>query len=351
MASRQFIGSWSVAVPPFALNQSEGERFLREHYGDKIGARSLNVIGKVFNHPSVQQRYFAFSDPSCLINENPDERIERFTTEAVKLSSKAAIEAMDKVGVEKDEITGVVVNTCTGYICPGLSTYLVEGLKLKRTARVYDLVGSGCGGAIPNLQLSQALLKEGNGDKILSVSVEICSATFQMADNLSLIISNAIFGDGAAAAVVWNQPRGLALLSSVSHHAPEYRDDIRFVYRNGRLHNQLSLRLPKLVGKAVGRLVADLLQQNRLQREDIAHWVIHPGGENIIAAIKSELNLSEEHLQPTRDVLANYGNMSSATVWFILDRVKDKIMPGEYLVVIAFGAGFSSHAYLLQSGS
>lgn len=347
----QFIGSWSVAVPETVLKQPEAARHLAGHYGDKISPRSLNVLNKVFNHPAVQQRHFAFDVIGTLFDETQDKRMERFTREAVHLSSKAAAGALRQAGVPSDEITGLVLNTCTGYVCPGLSTYLIDELKLKRSVRVYDLVGSGCGGAIPNLQLSQALLKESNGDKMLSVSVEICSATFQMADDLSLIISNAIFGDGAAAAVIWNKPKGLALVSSATRHATEYRDDIRFIYRNGQLHNQLSLRLPELAGRLVSLLVNDFLKQNNLCLADIAHWIIHPGGENIISAIKNELNLSDSQVQPTRTVLANYGNMSSATVWFILEQVKKLIKPDEYIMLIAFGAGFSAHAYLLKSES
>jgi predicted naringenin-chalcone synthase len=343
------IGAWSVAVPPFCLKQAEAENFLMENYGADMSPRARKVLGKVFNHPSVQKRYFGFEQPAELVRENPDSRMERFTRESLKLSVEATRGALSQAGLHKDEISAVVLNTCTGYICPGLSTYLVEALNLKRGTRTYDLVGSGCGGAIPNLQLSRSLLKDFPEGKILSVSVEICSATFQMKDDLSLIISNAIFGDGAAAAILWNQPRGLSLIDSVSHHVPEYREDIRFVYKDGQLHNQLSSRLPELAGKAVGTTVNDLLRQNSLRREDISHWVIHPGGENIIAAVQEELGLSAAQIHPTRNVLANFGNMSSATVWFILDHIRESIKPDEYMVMLAFGAGFTAHAFLLKS--
>lgn len=348
-SAKHFIGSWAVASPPLVIDQREAEAFLKKHYSDQLSHKTLNVLGKIFKHPSVRKRHFALDKPEIFLNENPDEKIERFSREALKLSSQAATLAMKKAGLKNSDITGIVVNTCTGYICPGLSTYLVEKLGLNRNIPAYDLVGSGCGGAIPNLQICQSLLKEDRPEAILSISVEICSTTFQMEDDLSLIISNAIFGDGAAAAVVWNRPQGLEMIASASRYAPEYREDIRFIHRNGQLYNQLSLRLPKLVAKTVSALIIDFLKEQGLNFKDIRHLVLHSGGEKIIEAVKMELGLSEKQLQATRTVLADYGNLSSVTVWFGLEQIKERIKPGELCLMIAFGAGLSAHVYMLKA--
>lgn len=345
----QYIGAWDTASPELMIRQEEGAAFLKQHYSGKLNKRAMAVLSKVFGHPSVKQRYFAIPEPGGLLNEDPDARIARFTSESIKLSGQAAGKALRRTGLDIADVDALVVNTCTGYICPGLSTYLLESLGARRDARAYDLVGSGCGGAIPNLQLCQSLLLNGSLHNILSVSVEICSATFQMGNDLSLIISNALFGDGAAAAVVWDRPQGLRLLDSASRFAPEYREDIRFVHRGGQLHNQLSTRLPELASKTVGQVARDLLTRNRLTRDDISHWIIHPGGENVITAVRDELGLTDRHVSLTRQVLAEYGNMSSATVWFILRQAKPLIKAGENILMIAFGAGLSAHAYLLRS--
>lgn len=348
MTTKQFIGAWTVASPPLVVKQTDGLAFLKEHYAGQLKPRTLDIMTKVFNHSSVLQRHYALDKPEDILENDPDKKIERFTKEAIKLSTQAAQAAMKEASIEIDEITAIVLNTCTGYICPGLSTYLVESLGLKRDVAAYDLVGSGCGGAVPNLQICQSLLRDPQQQTVISISVEICSATFQIKDDLSLIISNALFGDGAAAAIVWNKPRGLSLLASRSRYAPEYRDDIRFIYREGQLHNQLSKRLPTLVGRTVLSLVTDFLKSQKLSFEDINHWVIHPGGENIIEAVKNELNLKEEQLVATRAILSNFGNMSSATVWFILDYIKKDLKPGDYCLMLTFGAGFSAHIFLLQ---
>ncbi|MCC6347734.1 MAG: type III polyketide synthase, partial [Nitrospirales bacterium] len=240
-----------------------------------------------------------------------------------------------------------------GYICPGISTYLIGKLGLPSRTRAYDLVGGGCGGAIPNLQLAAALAGGRRGGTALSIAVEICSATFQMGDEMSLIISNALFADGAAAAVLGDGGRtgGYEVVASSSHYAPEYRDDIRYIHKKGQLHNRLSLRLPGLVKRAVSRVVEELLGPLSLRIGEIRHWALHPGGEKIINAVREELGLSEEQIGPVRTVLSEFGNLSSPTVWYVLEEIERRgIEKGEWCVMLAFGAGLSAHACLLRKG-
>lgn len=344
-----FVDGISTALPPLAMAQEEGAAFLKENYAGRLRPGSIKLMEKVFAHPSVKNRRFAFSDAGSLVDEDPDKRAERFARWALRLSAEAGRAALKKAGLAAGDISGLVVNTCTGYLCPGISTYLIEEMALSRSIKAYDLVGSGCGGALPNLQLAAALAKERPGGAVLSVSVEICSCTFQMGDGASLIISNALFGDGAAAAVVRARPGGFEMVSSLSRFAPEYREDIRFVHRNGQLHNQLSARLPGLAAGTAGSLAEELLAANGLGRGDISRWAVHPGGENVIKAVQERLALADGDLRYTRKVLAGLGNMSSATVWFILEEMeRDGLRPGELVVMLAFGAGLSAHACLLR---
>jgi predicted naringenin-chalcone synthase len=343
------VASVGLAVPAMDVRQQESFDYLVDHFSGVLRRRSLSLMRKLFDHPSIQKRHFAIDDPASFFSESPDARIDRFTKSSIDLSSQAILRALAKVGLSTDDLFAVVVNTCTGYICPGISTYLVEKLGLKRNIRVYDLVGSGCGGAIPNLEIAESLL-ENSGDKVVaSISVEVCSATFQMGDDLSLLVSNALFGDGAAAAVLWNRPQGLELVASSSCYVPEDREAIRFVYKRGHLHNQLSTSLPHLVKKAVARVADDLLSPRSLSTGDIMHWAIHTGGEKIISTIRDELGLSEAQVGPTRKILLDYGNMSSPTVFFVLDELLNSGMsPGEWCMMLAFGAGLSAHGFLLR---
>lgn len=350
-SQRICLGSVAVATPPYKVNQSQAEEFLIKAYSDKLSKKNLAILRKIFTHPSIVQRHLALDDLNGLINEHPDNRIARFTRWAVDLSSQAILKALTAAGLTPHDVSGLVVNTCTGYLCPGISTYLIEKLCLSDKTRAHDLVGSGCGGGIPNLQICEDMAKGSDKGVIVGVSVEICSATFQMADDLSLIISNALFADGASATVLWRRSEGLELIASSSYYEPESRDNIRYLYKNGQLHNQLSVSIPELAGKAVTRVVADLLKRRGLAPNDIQHWAFHPGGEKVINAIRDELGLLEGHLQATRTILAKFGNMSSPTVFFVLREILDNrsIQSGEWCVMVAFGAGLSAHAFLLRA--
>lgn len=342
------IGSVAVSVPPFTANQSEADDFFTKHYSARISPRMLSLMHKVFAHPAILRRRFAIDSPECLVDEDPDLRIGRFTRWSIELSAQAALKALEKIDVPAGRITCLVVNTCTGYICPGISTYLIERLGLPSRIKAYDLVGSGCGGAIPNLQIAASQI-HGEDDIVLSVSVEICSATFQMGDDLGLILSNAIFGDGAAAAVLWKRPEGIEVGSFSSRYVPGLRDHIRYVHKKGALHNKITTQLPQLVKKEAAAVVGDLLAPLNLKTGEIRHWALHTGGDKIISEVKKELGLSEDQLRATRAVLSEYGNMSSPTVWFVLRELLDQGMEkGEWCMMLAYGAGLSAHACLLR---
>jgi len=343
-----YLASFACVVPPHGTDQKAAAELMKQLFTQKLTKRSLGLIRATFSHPSIQKRHFAMDDPASVVDESPDQRIARFTEQSIELSSQAVTKALDQAGLDVQDVTALIVNTCTGYICPGISTYLLERLGLAGTTRVYDLVGSGCGGAIPNLQLAEALVKS-LGGVVVSVSVEICSSVFQMGDDLSLILSNALFADGAAAAIFWDKPEGFELVGSAGRYVPEHREEIRFVHKQGQLHNQLSTDLPDLVQQAAAAVVSDLLSAQGLNTRDIRHWAFHTGGEKIINAVGDAVGVSDEQLRATRTVLAHYGNMSSPTVWFVLEEiVRNGILAGELCAMVAYGAGLSAHACLLR---
>ena len=348
--TKAYVASIGLATPPFRIDQSLAGEILEDHAASMLSERSLSIMRKLFAHPSINSRYFAVDDYETMFNEDPDSRIGRFTRWSIALAFEAIMKALDGAGIKVDEVTGLIVNTCTGYICPGISTYLIEKLGLSRNIRAYDLLGSGCGGAIPNMQLADALVKQVDGGAIVSVSVEICSATFQMADDLSLIVSNTLFGDGAAAAVIRQQQGGLEIVDTASYFVPEDREHIRYVHKNGQLHNQLSVTLHTHIRKAAAQVVNSLLSRHSLHMADIPHWALHTGGDKIINSIKDEIGLSEEQVAAARSVLSDYGNMSSPTVFFVLNKlIETGMKKGDLCMMVAFGAGLSAHACLLRN--
>jgi predicted naringenin-chalcone synthase len=340
----------ATATPPYTADQQQAGEFFLRHFSGRLSRRYLETMKKLLTHPSIRQRRFALDDPDCLVEEDPDRRIERFTRWAVDLSAKASLEALERLGLGPRDVTALIVHTCTGYLCPGLTSYLLERLDLSRDIRTYDLVGIGCGGAVPILQAGEEhLLAKGEG-VALCVSVEICSATFQMEEDLGLLMSNTLFSDGAAAAVLWTRAGGLELTASSNRHQPEDREAIRYVYKNGQLYNQLSRSLPQMVNRTVAAAVQNILEPQGLKVADIAHWALHGGGDKIITAVARELGLSEEKLGPTRETLARYGNISSPSALFTLRDILDNgLNPGDWCLMATFGAGLSAHALLLKN--
>ncbi len=353
----KFVGISGIgtASPPLQMTQEQAKSLMLEHFGSQLSPRNRAIMNRVFSHPSIQRRSFAMDRPDEPIEEDQDEKIARFTRWAVDLGCQALQNALSKSGKALKNIKALIVNTCTGYICPGLSTYLSERLHLDPSVRLYDLVGAGCGGAIPNLQLADALVRQmipdddGIDSCVLSVSIEICTATFQMGDDLSLIISNALFGDGAAAICVERIDHGLHVVNFASFLDAAHRDDIRYIYKSGQLYNQLSTDLPEIAGRAVERVVRTLLEPCGLDPTDVHHWAMHSGGEKVIESVRRFLGLPESTMEATRKVLRDHGNMSSPTTIFALDHLMERGMKtGDYCVVVGFGAGMSAHACLLR---
>lgn len=147
-------------------------------YHDVLSERSMDVLEKVFSHPSILTRYVSLDNELDIISlkqEDPDRRMDRFNRWSTALSQQAAVAALAQAGVSASEIREIIVNTCTGYICPGVSTYLLEAMKLDGGVRVFDAVGSGCGGALPNIDLATHSLHANPDGVVLSVAVEVCS--------------------------------------------------------------------------------------------------------------------------------------------------------------------------------
>lgn len=215
----------------------------------------------------------------------------------------------------------------------------------------------GCGAALPGLRQASAQLAARPQAPVAVVCVEICSAAIYDGDAADLVISNAIFGDGAAAVVLRGAAAGEtgagagpALVDFASVTRPEWRESLRFRTEGGRLRNMLSSEVPAQAAAIVPGLVDGLLARHGLARRDISRWILHPGGATILDALRDALALPEEALAAGRAVLRDYGNLSSPSVLFVLRRelAERPARPGERGLLISFGAGFSAHAALLQ---
>jgi alkylresorcinol/alkylpyrone synthase len=278
---------------------------------------------------------------------------QRFARHAPELAAQAASRALENAQIDAAEIDGLVISTCTGYLCPGLSSYVGELLNLPRTVSALDLVGQGCGAAIPNLRAGMALLASGQCRQVLSICVEVCSAAFYLDSDPGVLISACLFGDGAGAAVLGCSPgsNGNARLrwrASSSHTEPADRELLRFEHREGMLRNILGPEVPRVASAHAKTVFQTVAQSERFDRADVCRWLFHPGGRDVLTALRQEFSLGQEAVECSARVLLEYGNISSASLYFVLQAALAANPPSGLWWMSSFGAGFSCHGALLE---
>jgi alkylresorcinol/alkylpyrone synthase len=228
---------------------------------------------------------------------------------------------------------------------------VVEQLGLRRDVQAFDLVGQGCAAALPNLRLAQALLASGQCAHVLSVCVEICSAAMYLDDDPGVLISACLFGDGAGAAVVSRAPQPgvprIAWKDSESLTDPAQRHSLLFEQRNGMLRNILTREVPSLAARHAHQVLQTVLRRAGIERDDITGWIMHAGGRDVLGALERKFGVGNKAFRHSAAILREYGNLSSAFVYFVMQAALKDRVPGGPWWLSSFGAGFSCHGALL----
>jgi alkylresorcinol/alkylpyrone synthase len=348
-----FLAGLGTAAPAQRWTQAQcWDAFVASEYLGRLNGRSQAILRKVLRgNNGICSRHLAFNDLSEAFAIEPDVLDARFAAHAPVVASRAAERALDAAGLRPSDIDAVVISTCTGYLCPGLTSYVTERLGLPADILALDLVGQGCGAAIPNMRISEALIASGRARHVLSACVEICSAAMYLDDDPGVLISACLFGDGAGAAVLSADPvqgvRRIEWKSAGTLINTRDRDELRFERRRGMLRNILTTAVPALAAKHVDQVLTAGLETANLTRDDISGWILHAGGREILAAIRQRLGLSEDETRWSAAILRDYGNVSSPCVYFVLQAALAEQAPGGYWWMSSFGAGFSCHGVLL----
>ncbi|HZD71324.1 MAG TPA: type III polyketide synthase [Actinomycetes bacterium] len=278
------------------------------------------------------------------------ERMRAFPTAARRLGAEAARRALERAGPRAAaEVGDLIVVSCTGYAGPGLDVHLAADLGLSQRVRRLALGHMGCHAALPALRTASALV-DAFGERALVVCVELCSLHLQPATSRQEAVSQALFGDGAAAALIGGGPGGPGIVGARTVTLGGSEDRMGWLIGDHGFRMWLSPRVPAIVDRSVGGVVHELLDPHGLDPGEVDHWVVHPGGPEILDRVQRRLGLSDAQLAPSREVLLDGGNRSSATVLFILEAVvaSGELRPGQWLVVLAFGTGLTMEALLLR---
>ncbi len=333
-----YLQSLATAFPPHAFTQAECFQILNDSGAvDGLRGRSRELLRKVLTGDSgIETRRFSDPDLARTFGRDAGQLHQHFEQHAPRLASEALLKACDLASLKPSGIDALLVCTCTGYLCPGLSSYISEILGLRPNAFLQDLLGLGCGAALPLLETARGLLAANPTATIATVAVEISSAAFYLNDEPGVLISLCLFGDGAAAAIWKGETQGgqFRFQNFRTIHKPEHREKIRFVNVGGRLKNQLHREVPELAADAVSELFG-------MRSGTPEHLIAHTGGRDVIEAI--ERVIPTHRLDATREVLRRYGNISSPSVLTALEYSLSTDPESENLWLTAFGAGFAAH--------
>ena len=333
-----FLQTIASAFPENEISQKDCWEMLRNSDAlDGIKPRSREMLEKILLGDSgILTRRFAYDDLARVLTLDAEGLHNSFEQAAPRLAARAAATALEKSGHAPAQVDALFVCSCTGYLCPGLSSYVSELLGIRSGAYLQDLLGLGCGAALPMLESASAYIALHPEATVVTVAVEVCSAAFYLDDDPGVLISLCLFGDGAAAAVWKGRDAGgqLHMRNFQTIHLPEHREKIRFVNSGGKLKNQLHRSVPALAASAVKELFG-----RRSSNPD--RILSHTGGRDVIESL--ETALPGYPLAETREVLRDFGNISSPCVLVALERVVDAGLAGDFWLT-AFGAGFSAHS-------
>lgn len=350
-----FITGLGTAAPQHRYTQAQCWDALQNstRFRD-LAPRSRAILKKVLTGANgIATRHLSLENLNDAFDLTPDALHARFTRNAPLLAAEAAERALADAKMKPTDIDAIIASTCTGYLCPGLTSYIGEKLGLRHNVMNFDLVGQGCGAALPNLHVADALLAAHRCERVLSVCVEVCSAAFYLDDDIGVLISACLFGDGAGAAVLSNSPgnhRSVKWKLGGSLSEPNERDLLRFEQKSGMLRNILTPQVPALAAQHAGKLFIDTLARANVDRQDVAGWILHPGGRDVLVALRDALGLTDNDVRWSEAVLREYGNVSSSSVYFVLQNaLNDSVPPGMWWMS-SFGAGFSCHGALLEVG-
>ena len=351
-----FIIGLGTAAPSQRYAQMESWETLRQWDGLlQLQPRSRAILKQVLcGNNGIASRHLALSPLTEVFEQTPDVLHARFARHAPALATEAARIALQDAGCVPEEMDAILISTCTGYLCPGLTSYVSEQLGLRPSVFALDLVGQGCGAALPNLRNAEALLAAGRAKKVLSICVEVCSAAFYLDDDPGVLISACLFGDGAGAAILSATPlpgrRRVEWKFAASRLVTVERDTLRFSHRRGMLRNILLPQVPRVAGSVAAQLFAESLAEADIPRGKITGWILHTGGRDVLLSLRENLQLSENDVRHSAAVLREFGNISSPTVYFVLERALHDSVPNGLWWMSAFGAGFSCHGALLEVG-
>lgn len=357
------IISIGTAVPGHKHDQEDILHFMQNAFGlDNDEKRKLAFL---YHHSSIKTRYSVIPDygqpdadwsfiPKDQTAPFPllDRRMELYAEHALPISVNAINDCIDGF-IQPSQITHLITVSCTGMSAPGLDLQVVEALQLSANVNRTSVNFMGCYAAIHALKMAKMICDTQDDANVVIVATELCTLHFQNEFTLDNAASSLLFADGSAAILVSSKtksPHTLSLKSFYSQVAIKGKNDMSWHISNKGFIMSLSAYIPQLIEADISSLVENALANAQLTTADITHWCIHPGGKKILEVIQKQMHLCDCQLAYSREVLSNYGNMSSASVLFVLKSMLEKKSDAPANIFgVAFGPGLTMETFIASS--
>lgn len=354
------IHAIATAVPENAYDQKQVGVWMQELTNDEQQRRILRALyrasGIGTRHSVIPGfgRDFFLQEDGRLGEPTTGTRNAIYARESKELGLAAARALLEQAqGFASKDITHVITVSCTGFVNPGLDYHLVRELGLNSATERFHLGFMGCYAAFPALRMADQFCRANPEAVVLVLCLELCSLHIQLGGREDQLLANALFADGAAAALVSARPPqpgtpALTLERFRSALVPDGESDMAWSIGDRGFDIALSSYVPKILGANIAAVVDDLLQQTGGAREEIDTWAVHPGGKSILDQVGRALELQTGQLEASRSVLRDFGNMSSATILFVLRRMLERQPEDKNLCAMAFGPGLTVELALLR---
>jgi alkylresorcinol/alkylpyrone synthase len=334
------------AVPPYALEQSDVVVRAGQLFGER---RDVERLMPIFGNTGIDRRYSCVPIEWYNAEHGWQDRTELYVSNAVDLLEKVAFGLLEDAKLTIDDIDAIVVSSTTGIATPSLDALVIERMQLRRDIRRLPIFGLGCAGGVIGLSRAADLAKSRPGSRVLFLVVELCALTFRKNDlTKSNFVATALFGDGAAGAILSTDGDGPAFGASGEYTWPNSLGIMGWDVEEDGLKAIFSQSIPTLVANDFTTILTAFLQKNDLKLTDIDRFACHPGGAKVLDALEDAFQIERGDLVESRAVLRDYGNMSAVTALFVMERM-DWRKKDQRILMTALGPGFSSVLQLFEN--
>lgn len=338
-------------MPQYSRTTGEILPFL-DHWLKDQEPRFVKKVKKIFEQAMVEKRYSILSPEEVFTQTSFEEKNNIYMREGVKLGSACLTQSLRKANWQPQDLDYIITVSCTGIMIPSMDAYLINTLKLRQDIVRLPVTEMGCAAGVSGIIYAKNFLKANPGKRAAVIAVESPTATFQLDDfSMANIVSAAIFGDGAACVLLSsaNEDQGPEIIAEEMYHFYDSIPMMGFNLSNGGLKMVLDVDVPKNIEAHFPDIIHPFLHKHGFKIEDIDHLIFHPGGKKIIETVETLFGDLGKNIDETKRILREYGNMSSATVLYVLERYMEQATgTGKMGLILSFGPGFSAQRVLLK---